>query len=80
MAFVSGGELLLAESEGDFTMTEWDEAYEAACKICARPATAATGSAMALDDDGLGGVDGPDMDHFLRSTVESKVAADLHWT
>ena len=77
LAFTSHDELLLAESEGDFTIGEWDEVYETAKGICCRPAAAAKeGLAMVLDDEDAGGTD---MRQFLRSTMESKVAADLHW-
>jgi exosome complex component RRP46 len=31
---------------------------------------------MVLDDESTGG---PDMRQFIRSAMESKVAADLHW-
>lgn len=76
LAFTSHDGLLLAESEGDFTVREWDEVYETARAICCRSAPAKDGMAMLLDDEATGG---PDMRHFLRSTMESKVVADLHW-
>lgn len=76
LAFTSHGELLLAESEGDFTVKEWDDVYETAQGICCRSVPQKEGMAMLLDDEGT---HGPDMRHFLRSTVESKVAADLYW-
>ncbi|KAK3337447.1 hypothetical protein B0T19DRAFT_72917 [Cercophora scortea] len=74
LAFTSHDELLLAESEGDFTVKEWDDVYETAQRICCRPATTAE-TDMAIDDEAAG----PDMRHFLRSTMETKIAADLHW-
>ncbi|KAL2144771.1 hypothetical protein VTI28DRAFT_8533 [Corynascus sepedonium] len=76
LAFTSHDGLLLAESEGDFTVREWDEVYETARAICCRSAPAKDGMAMLLDDEATGG---PDMRHLLRSTMESKVVADLHW-
>ncbi|KAK4193482.1 hypothetical protein QBC35DRAFT_446625 [Podospora australis] len=76
LAFTSQEELLLAESEGDFTVKEWDDVYETAQKICCRPASTKEGMEMVLDEEDAGG---PDMRHFLRSTLESKVTADLHW-
>ncbi|KAL2261592.1 hypothetical protein VTK26DRAFT_3832 [Humicola hyalothermophila] len=76
LAFTSHDELLLAESEGDFTVKEWDSVYETAKRICCRPALTQEGIAMVLDDEGAAG---PDMRHFLRSSMESKVAADLYW-
>ncbi len=76
MAFTSHDELLLAESEGDFTVQEWDDIYETAKGICCHSAPAKEGMAMVLDDEDAGG---PDMRQFLRSAMASKVAADLHW-
>jgi len=76
-AFTSQDELLLAESEGDFTIKEWDAAYETAKNICCRPSPTMDGvQMMAIDDERLVG---PDLRHFIRSTMEAKVAADLHW-
>ena len=75
LAFTSHGELLLAESEGDFTMNEWDGVYEAAREICC-------GSAkrneidMVVDQDQQTGAD---LQQFVRSAAEAKVTADLHW-
>ncbi|KAK4160945.1 exosome complex component RRP46 [Cladorrhinum sp. PSN259] len=76
LAFTSHDELLLAESEGDFTVKEWDDVYVAAKKVCCHSVPAKDGMEMALDEETAAG---PDMRHFLRSTMESKVAADLHW-
>lgn len=76
LAFTSHDELLLAESEGDFTVKEWDGIYETAKKICCHSTPAKDGMEMVLDEEAS---TGPDMRHFLRSTMESKVAADLYW-
>ncbi|KAL2165527.1 hypothetical protein VTH06DRAFT_828 [Thermothelomyces fergusii] len=76
LGFTSHDGLLLAESEGDFTVGEWDRVYETAREICCRSAPAKEGMAMVLDDEQASG---PDMRRFLRSAMESKVAADLHW-
>ncbi|GAB1310095.1 exosome non-catalytic core subunit rrp46 [Madurella fahalii] len=76
LAFTSQDELLLAESEGDFTVKEWDNVYETAKRICCGSAPIREGDEMTLEDEDA---DGRDMRHFVRSTVESKVAADLHW-
>lgn len=75
LAFTSHDELLLAESEGDFTMDEWDEVYETARKICC-------GSAkrneidMVVDEDQQAG---PDLRQFVRSAAEAKATTDLYW-
>ncbi|KAK4672335.1 exosome non-catalytic core subunit rrp46 [Podospora pseudopauciseta] len=76
LAFTSHDELLLAESEGDFTVKEWDDVYETAKDVCCRPVPTKEGMEMVLDDEHT---NGPDLRHFLRSTMENKVASDLHW-
>ncbi|KAL2127928.1 hypothetical protein VTI74DRAFT_9953 [Chaetomium olivicolor] len=76
LGFTSHDELLLAESEGDFTVQEWDDVYETAKKICCHSAPTKEGMDMVLDEEHAAG---PDMRTFLRSTMESKVAADLAW-
>ncbi|KAJ4290685.1 exosome non-catalytic core subunit rrp46 [Collariella sp. IMI 366227] len=76
LAFTSHDELLLAESEGDFTVKEWDDVYETARKICCQSPAAKEGMDMVLDEEQGAG---PDMRNFVRSTMESKVAADLAW-
>lgn len=78
LAFTSHDELLLAESEGDFTVKDWDDIYETAKGICCKPRTEKSGAEMVLDgDDGDAGQ--VDMRQFIRSTMAGKVAADLHW-
>ncbi|KAK0632111.1 hypothetical protein B0T14DRAFT_416643 [Immersiella caudata] len=77
LAFTSQDGLLLAESEGDFTVKEWDDVYDTAKKICCKSgATKGEGIEMVLDEQEDSG---PDMRQFLRSALETKVAADLHW-
>lgn len=75
LAFTSSSELLLAESEGDFTMTEWDQVYETSRSVCCG-ATHSNGIHAVLDEADQ---KGPDMRQFIRSAAESKVAADLYW-
>ena len=74
-AFTAGGQLLLAESQGDFTMTEWEDAHATAKKICCEAAKKDGIEMIIGDEDSVG----PDMQRFLRSTMESKVAEDLMW-
>ena len=75
LAFTSQDELLFAESEGDFTVKEWDDAYDTAKKICCQSGAGTAGVNMILDDE----TGGRDIRQFLRSTVETKAATDLHW-
>lgn len=70
LAFTSQDELLLAESEGDFTVKEWDDIYDTAKRICCQD------GATKMDEKENSG---PDMRQFLRQFLETKVAADLHW-
>jgi exosome complex component RRP46 len=75
LAFTSFSELLLAESEGDFTMPEWDQVYETSRGACCGAADS-NGTHAVLDEANQ---NGPDMRRFIRSAAESKVAADLYW-
>lgn len=74
-AFTSHEELLLAESEGDFTMTEWDDVYATAKLICCKPPPDQEID-MVLGEDQQ---PGPDLRRFIRAAAETKVSADLHW-
>ncbi|KAI0442242.1 hypothetical protein F4803DRAFT_379448 [Xylaria telfairii] len=74
LAFTSQNELILAESEGAFTMKEWDDIYSAARGQCCTSTIDDTGMLM---DEGL--PTGADSKHFIRSTVEQKTASDLYW-
>lgn len=75
LAFTSSSELLLAESEGDFTMTEWDQVYETSRSACCGAADS-NGIHAVLDEANQ---KGPDMRQFIRSAAEGKVATDLYW-
>lgn len=74
-AFTSHDELLLVESEGDFSMEEWQSAHDTAKRICCETSKQA-GIDIILDDEKQ---EGPGLRHFIRSTLEAKVASDLHW-
>ena len=76
LAFTSQGELLVAESEGSFTLEDWDEIFEVAKKMCCDGTEAADDFTMQEGtlDEGAGG-----MSLFLKSAIQAKVAADLHW-
>lgn len=74
-AFTSQNELILAESEGAFTMKEWDDVYSAAHRQCCATTT--------IDDtDTSMDVELPtdaDLKRFVRSTAEQKTTSDLYW-
>jgi exosome complex component RRP46 len=75
LAFTSQDELILAESEGAFTMKEWDDIYNAAYSQCC--VTATTDDADTLMTEGLSA--GADLKRFVRSTMEQQIASDLYW-
>lgn len=75
LAFTSHGELLLAESEGDFTMDEWDHVYTTSRSICCKAAPNQEID-MVLGEDQQ---PGPDLRRFVRTATEVKVTADVHW-
>ncbi|KAI8965999.1 hypothetical protein F5Y11DRAFT_343991 [Daldinia sp. FL1419] len=74
-SFTSHDELILAESEGSFTMKEWDDAFALAQRQCCAPTTTGDGDTL-MDDGSLPGVN---MKQFTRSTLEEKITSDLHW-
>ncbi|KAL8403664.1 hypothetical protein RB594_008785 [Gaeumannomyces avenae] len=78
LAFTSGDRLLLAESEGPFTIQEWADVHVKAQEICCEPTRAPVAMDDHPDNDATAG-SGPDMRQFIRSTVEAKVSADLDW-
>lgn len=73
-AFTPRGDMLIAESEGTFTMEEWENAYEHAQRICC-------GVGNRVDIDGMldEGEDNGGMAQFVRSTIQEKVTFDLQW-
>ncbi len=79
VAFTSLDELLLAESDGDFSLEDWGAVCGAGRKLCCGRG-GKPGADMVLDEEDDGQQrDGPDWRHFIRSTMEAKVEADLHW-
>jgi exosome complex component RRP46 len=74
-AFTPQGAVLLAESQGDFTMDEWEEAHNVAKKACCEEGSK-EGMDMIMDDEKTAG---PGMQRFLRSVIEEKVTDDLGW-
>ncbi|CAK7265291.1 exosome non-catalytic core subunit rrp46 [Sporothrix epigloea] len=76
-----GDKLLLAESEGGFTMSEWDEVLMEAKKICCQSGLDdenVSDNGMAVDHKANSNV-GPDMRGFLRSAVQGKLEDALKW-
>ncbi|KAI5866880.1 hypothetical protein GGS23DRAFT_593612 [Durotheca rogersii] len=74
-SFTSHDELVLAQSEGIFTMKEWDDGYTLAHRQCCPTGNVDDGDTL-MDDDGPAGAD---LKHFTRSVLEEKIASDLYW-
>lgn len=73
LGFTSQGDLLIAESEGSFSMDDWDEVYEAGRAICCD--NIPTDEDIIQDDELKAG----GMRRFVKSTLQAKVQADLYW-
>jgi len=74
LAFTSDKELLLSESEGSFSVDEWTKVLESAQRLCCETRGSGLDTAM-----GGGGIESQSIQDFIRATMETKVAADLHW-
>jgi exosome complex component RRP46 len=73
LAFSSHGDLLVAESEGSFTIDDWELVFEAGKAMCCDGAEDQTMQDQSLDN-GSGSID-----MFVKSALQAKVTADLHW-
>ena len=77
LAFTSQGELLVAESEGSFSMEDWEKVYRLGKEICCdNSKTGADDNVM--QDEGLDEKTEAMM-MFVKSTLREKVTADNHW-
>lgn len=71
-AFTSSGQLLLSESEGSFTIEEWEAVHDRAKQTCS----------VAAQDDRMhvgGEVLEVNMKQWLRDTVQEQVGKDQAW-
>ncbi|KAL9944783.1 exosome non-catalytic core subunit rrp46 [Verticillium nonalfalfae] len=71
--FTAKGDLLLAESEGNFTVGEWDAAAALGLKRCCGQLQGTT------EGNDEGEEDAQDMVRTLRSITEAKAASDGRW-
>jgi exosome complex component RRP46 len=76
LGFTSHGELLVAESEGSFTIDEWDKVFSAAKRLCCDDIE--TDSETDIMQDEISEQKGSEAT-FIRSVVGEKVEAELHW-
>lgn len=74
LALTSHGDLLLAESEGCFSLQDWDAVYEAAKTTCCEDSKPDVDYSMQGDE-----FDGSGMMSFVKTVLQTKVATDLHW-
>ncbi|KAK2728419.1 exosome complex subunit rrp46 [Colletotrichum kahawae] len=69
LSFTSQDGLLLAESEGSFSMSEWDQVVSTGQRVCGQHRQEDQGAATIED-----GQASTDMRHFFRTVMESRVA------
>ena len=74
LAFASHGELLVAESEGNFTMEEWSEIHAVGRRICCDETLAEDTTQDDRLEERAGG-----MMMFVKSVLKEKVNQDLNW-
>lgn len=78
LGYTADDELLLAESQGAFTVDEWETVLQTGQAVCCQAVqqgledTPMTGAAS-------GGLDSPSVRAFIRSVMENKIANDLSW-
>ncbi|KAH8815268.1 hypothetical protein F5884DRAFT_665879 [Xylogone sp. PMI_703] len=77
-AFTAQGALLLAESEGSFSIDDWNEAYEQGKKLCCGT-NEQVGSSDEMRDVGEQEEASESMMEFLHTALTVKVDEDLHW-
>lgn len=72
-AFTSHNDLLLAESEGSFTLSEWEELHRQAQAQCCPLENDVD---VDMDDSR---VRNADLKNFVRTSIQEKISEDLHW-
>lgn len=75
-AFTSDGDLLVAESEGEFDMDGWNEVFEEAKRVCSGTEKK-VGIDMILDESGI--EENATMAQFIKHKMQEKAQADVHW-
>lgn len=76
IGFTTDEELLLAESEGSFSPEEWSRVLMEGERICCQRRG---GEDTAMGDGGVETTTTASIGEFIRSVMETKVAADLYW-
>ena len=73
LAFSSRGDLLLVESEGDFTIDKWEEVHQRAKLICHGD------EGDEGEDVSMGSDDVSKLENVLKEAVETKIAKEQRW-
>ncbi|KAI9717645.1 MAG: hypothetical protein M1812_004590 [Candelaria pacifica] len=71
LAFSSKGDLLLAESEGDFDLKTWENVYDTALEHCRGNEVESPNDMTEMENSG--------MEAFIRQKMEQKIVSDLSW-
>ncbi|KAI9759527.1 MAG: Serine/threonine-protein phosphatase 2A activator 2 [Chaenotheca gracillima] len=74
LSFTSHGDLLVAESEGDFDIDTWEKAFDAGKDICCR-----SRDSQVSEDLDMSGDQGNSIEDILRSAFEEKTSRDQRW-
>ena len=75
LAFSSHGVLVVAESEGDFTMDTWEEAHQKAKLHC----RGENGEESESEDVSMTSDDVPKLESVLKDAVQRKIAEERKW-
>ena len=75
LAFSSRGDLLVVESEGDFTIDKWEEVHQRAKLICHGD----EGDESESEDVSMDSDDVSKLENVLKEAVETKMAKEQRW-
>ena len=75
-AFSSHGDVILAESEGDFSLEDWERVYGLAETACSTPGSAHIGDA---EDEQMQTSDESTPAACLRQVIQTKIERDQLW-
>lgn len=75
LAFSSQGDLLVVESEGDFTIDKWEEVYQKSKLIC----HGEEGNGSESEDVIMSLDDVSKLENVLKGAVERKIAKEQRW-
>ena len=75
LAFSSHGDLLVVESEGNFTIDIWEEVHRKAKLIC----HGEEGDESASEDVSMNSDDISKLDDVLKDAIEGKIAKEQRW-